>query len=321
MLFLYIAAACAGAYVLFIVVPGVISFFGLFGRKKERTLDDLFEGKPRCREHRDEMEDAMRTVEDAVREKGREVSVVSFDGAVLKGTFVDMGSDVTAVLYHGFHASWKTCFQVNARDFIEKGYNLLIPVQRAHGESGGRRCTLGLYEADDLAAWCRELKNKRGGCAFVYGISMGAYAASCAAPDLDPGFVRAIVADCGFESPYSQVGLDCKRRRLPAPLLMPVVRLMAKIVLGRDMKTGSGERLAGSRIPLMILHGEDDETVPFSDGKKIYEAAADPKEFIGVPGAVHTMAYVTGGEKVRRAVGSFISRYVHKTLKDTKISE
>lgn len=39
--------------------------------------------------------------------------------------------------------------------------------------------------------------------------------------------------------------------------------------------------------PILIIHGDKDETVPISDGKKIYEMAKPPKEFFTVKDGDH----------------------------------
>ena len=59
-----------------------------------------------------------------------------------------------------------------------------------------------------------------------------------------------------------------------------------------------GGRLVGSRFnsmslvsrigcPLLILHGSDDTLVPLSQGRKLFDAAAEPKEFAEIPGVGH----------------------------------
>lgn len=41
------------------------------------------------------------------------------------------------------------------------------------------------------------------------------------------------------------------------------------------------------RCPLLILHGIDDELVPFSQGRKLFEAAREPKRMVAVDAAGH----------------------------------
>lgn len=49
------------------------------------------------------------------------------------------------------------------------------------------------------------------------------------------------------------------------------------------------ERAARLReMPWLIVHGEDDETVPLAEGESLADAAGEPSEYLPVPGAGHT---------------------------------
>ncbi|MGA8028468.1 MAG: alpha/beta hydrolase [Bryobacteraceae bacterium] len=41
------------------------------------------------------------------------------------------------------------------------------------------------------------------------------------------------------------------------------------------------------RAPLLVIHGDADEIVPFSQGQGVFQAANEPKEFWAVSGAHH----------------------------------
>jgi fermentation-respiration switch protein FrsA (DUF1100 family) len=59
--------------------------------------------------------------------------------------------------------------------------------------------------------------------------------------------------------------------------------------------------------PLLVLHGDRDEVVPFAQGRKLYEAAPGPKRFFAIPGAGHNDTYLVGGEAYWRAVADFLA--------------
>lgn len=46
-------------------------------------------------------------------------------------------------------------------------------------------------------------------------------------------------------------------------------------------------RIGSIRCPVLILHGTDDGTIPFSHGRRLYESAPDPKGFTWVQGGKH----------------------------------
>ena len=54
--------------------------------------------------------------------------------------------------------------------------------------------------------------------------------------------------------------------------------------------------IGGIRVPVMILHGTADESVPVTEARRLYAAAREPKTMIEVEGAGHSAAW-DGGAK------------------------
>jgi fermentation-respiration switch protein FrsA (DUF1100 family) len=53
------------------------------------------------------------------------------------------------------------------------------------------------------------------------------------------------------------------------------------------------------RVPLLVIHGEADEIVPFSQSQLVFAAANQPKEFWRIPGAHHNdLLYIAGDEYI-----------------------
>lgn len=51
------------------------------------------------------------------------------------------------------------------------------------------------------------------------------------------------------------------------------------------------------RAPVLVVHGTDDEVIPFSHGRRLYEAAPEPKRRLWVEGAGHNdLVHVAGGD-------------------------
>jgi fermentation-respiration switch protein FrsA (DUF1100 family) len=46
-------------------------------------------------------------------------------------------------------------------------------------------------------------------------------------------------------------------------------------------------KIAGLRAPLLVIHGETDEVVPFAQGRAVFEAAPQPKTFVTLRGSRH----------------------------------
>ena len=60
------------------------------------------------------------------------------------------------------------------------------------------------------------------------------------------------------------------------------------------------------KLPKLFLHGDRDEVVPFDLGRKLYEAASDPKIFYTIRGVGHNDTYVIGGIDYYNALDGFI---------------
>ena len=58
--------------------------------------------------------------------------------------------------------------------------------------------------------------------------------------------------------------------------------------------------------PLLQSHGTADEIVPFVQGRKLFEAAGEPKRFYAIEGARHNDTYFVGGEPYLRAWETFL---------------
>lgn len=46
-----------------------------------------------------------------------------------------------------------------------------------------------------------------------------------------------------------------------------------------------------SPVPILIVHGGEDEIVPFAQGKELFEAAREPKGFIALEGGLHRLRH------------------------------
>jgi fermentation-respiration switch protein FrsA (DUF1100 family) len=60
------------------------------------------------------------------------------------------------------------------------------------------------------------------------------------------------------------------------------------------------------KVPLLVLHGDRDEIIPFEHGKLVFEAAPLPKRFFTITGAGHNDTVVIGGERYFDQLRQFI---------------
>jgi alpha-beta hydrolase superfamily lysophospholipase len=127
-------------------------------------------------------------------------AVVSDDGTVLRGVFAAGAPDMPVlVASHGI-ADCKEGVLPFMLPFVREGYGVAAWDMRHHNESGGRHCTLGYRECDDLCAVTAHVRANLapGRPLFYWGFSLGATVSLLAAARSDG--VCGIVAHCPFIS-------------------------------------------------------------------------------------------------------------------------
>lgn len=234
----------------------------------------------------------------------------SIDKLRLHGWWVPADNPVgTVLLVHGYRSTPLIDFGFVFDFYHSRGFNLLIPQQRSHGESQGSFITFGVKESEDMLAWIR-LHNQRFGVnpMLLSGISMGASTVLYLADRKLPDNVKGIVADCGFTSPKDIITEVYKGViRLPAiPTLWAVeffTRVFAKFSL---TEKDSRKSLANSRLPILLIHGKDDGFVPCSMSRDNYNACSGVKNILLVDGAEHGLSFVVDTEGYTKAVDAFI---------------
>ena len=98
-----------------------------------------------------------------------------------------------------------------------------------------------------------------------------------------------------LETPFTSIK-DMARMALP---FLPVGSLLTS-------KYDSLSKIQEIRTPLLVLHGDQDDVVPYKQGRRLFEAANQPKTFYTIPGARHNDTYVVGGRPYFDAWASFL---------------
>lgn len=225
----------------------------------------------------------------------QEVAFESTDGLALKGWWLP-GDDSSraVVLVHGLEGS-KAGEHVlkTASVYSEAGYGVLMFDLRGHGESEGKRTTVGYQEVRDVRgalSWLEE-RGFEPGEVVLHGWSMGGATVLRSAPGTG---VAAVVEESG----YADLPL-LLRERLPEssglpPFFNPGIFLMAKLFLDFDPWAVRPEEdaaiLSEEGVQLLIVHSTDDEVVPFGHAKMLAASYPDA-EFWEIEGYGHVEAY------------------------------
>ena len=210
------------------------------------------------------------------------------DGLRLHGWYVPGRTDVTWLWFHGNGGN--ISHRVDEMALIQQrlGVNQFIFDYQGYGKSEGRPTEKGTYR--DARAALDYLHNRpdvEKDRIVYFGRSLGAAVAVELATSQPPlGMV--------LVSPFTSVGAMA---RLTMPFL-PLHWLVGN-------RYDSLARIGRVDPPLLILHGDQDQTVPVAQGRKLFEAANSPKQFRLLAGAGHNDTYSAGGAEYWDALTEF----------------
>lgn len=260
-----------------------------------------------------------RLVEELESSTFERVEITSHDGLRLVGRYYRFCEDETRleILFHGWKSNALRDACGGAKLARDGGYNILIPDQRAHGESEGNTLTFGIKEKYDCLDWVNYAIKRFGGDVklLLGGVSMGAATVLMAASLPLPANVLAITADCGYSSPKAIIRKVCRDMGIPPRLGYPAVRMSARLLGGFSLEDGGAvEAVKQAKVPIMLMHGEDDDFVPFAMCGEIYEAIASEKQLLTIPRAGHGVAYFYETARYSREVGDFKKRAFERTV-------
>ena len=240
------------------------------------------------------------------------VMTTSRDGITLAGRYyhVKDGAPVS-IIFHGYRSNIGTDCNGGYYLSVKNGYNVLVVYQRAHRESGGKTITFGVKERFDCLDWIAYVNERFGENTpiLLMGLSMGAATVLMAAGLDLPSNVKGIMADCGFSSPKEILQEVIRKMRYPLRITYFFVRMSARIFGHFDPEEASAvEALKNAKVPVLIIHGDDDRFVPSRMSRDNYDACASSKEILIVPGAGHGLSYCLDAKAYEKAVQDFIDR-------------
>lgn len=153
----------------------------------------------------------------------------------------------------------------------ELGLAVLILDYRGYGRSEGRPSEAGTaLDADAGWRWLKEESGQDPQRLVIFGRSLGSAVAAELARRTDPA---ALI----LESPFRSVP-DLGQKLYPWLPVRPLARLQYPTV----------EYVTQRQMPLLVIHSETDEIIPFSEGQAVYEAAPSPKELLVIQGGHNT---------------------------------
>ncbi len=220
-----------------------------------------------------------------------DVSIQTVDDQELHGWFIQRDTPRGTVLFFHGNAGNISHRLDSIAFWHQQGFEVFIFDYRGYGRSSGTPSEAGTYR-DGQAAW-EYLLDERSvdpRNIVLFGRSLGAAIAARTASENAP---RALI----LESVFSSVR-DMGRRYYPWLPVRWITRLhydTAALVSQIDC-------------PVLVIHSRDDEIIPFDQGRKVFERAGQPKEFLEILGD-HNGGFILSGPLYRDGVGGFLDRY------------
>jgi fermentation-respiration switch protein FrsA (DUF1100 family) len=224
-----------------------------------------------------------------------DVFIDAGDGVKIHGWFIKTTADPMAPTVLFSHGNAGNI--ANRLDRIaglrELGANFLLYDYRGYGQSSGEPDEEGTYR-DGRAAYDYLVNTRR----------------------VDPTRIVLMGESLGCAITL-QVALDRKAAGVVLEAPFASIPHMARAIypflpVGLFVRTryDNVDKAARLKAPLFVAQGTLDEIIPIAQGRMVFEAASEPKEFMAIEGAHHNNVYLWGGLRYRRALADFISRTV-----------
>lgn len=219
-------------------------------------------------------------------------------------------TDRFVVIAHGYtythHGSIKY-----ASIFKEMGYNVILYDERFHGESGGKNCSLGFYEAQDLADVITDTFTRFGSTIFLgtYGESMGG--ATVLLEQQNDSRLKFVIADSSFSDLSELVTyLIKKKAHLPKWPFLGIANYFFWVATKVKFSEISPiKAIEKAKVPILLLHGSADEFVPPNHSRQLFDACPSMKKlYISTNPSKHVESFMMNRIEYADTVKEFIDK-------------
>ena len=184
------------------------------------------------------------------------------------------GAHVTVLFCHGNAGNISHRLET-AAFLVAEGYNALLFDYRGYGQSDGSPSEVNAYKDAAVAYhWLKTEKGLEPDQIVIFGRSLGGAVAVDLASHVP---CRALVLESTFSSAADMAG-D----------LFPLIPIRWLLRYAFD----SQAKIGLVRAPLLVVHSPTDEIVPFAFGRRLFEGANEPKQFLEISGGHNERAYL-----------------------------
>jgi len=228
----------------------------------------------------------------SIRLQFESVSFKTADGVRLFGWFIPSQSARGVLLFFHGNAGNISHRLESIQIFHQLGLDVFIFDYRGYGQSEGKPTEQGTYK-DAEAAWRYLIEERQVSPneVIVFGRSLGGAVASWLVQSHTPGVLI-------LESTFTSLP-DIAATLYPYLPVRPLLRF----------EYDTAAYLSKIDCPVLIVHSRDDEIMPFSHGRRLFEMAKEPKKFLEITGT-HNDGFITSGKRYEDGLNAFISEYI-----------
>ena len=194
--------------------------------------------------------------------------------------------DFVTLYLHG-NAGNVTHREAAMRTLLAVNSAVLLLDYRGYGKSSGSPTERGVYVDAETAYVTLRNQHWQPGNIVLFGESLGTAVAVELASRLP-------CAGLVLEAPFPSA-------RAVAQTVIPILGPLC--VWGFDTRS----RLAAVHAPILVVHGRNDEVIPFRLGQAVFAAAREPKRFYEIPSAGHNDIPESGGPDYVQVLREFYS--------------
>lgn len=224
----------------------------------------------------------------------------------------------TVVLVH-WHESNHVVMYPIAELFLDKGWNVVLYDQRAHGKNTAETVTFGYLESSDLRQVVAFTKDKAGNNAVgVLGQSMGAATIGyyLGSKEAQENLTFAIM-DSPYSGMYDEVAWEISKGKVPllANVVTSIGSIFCKTLYGYYFEDVSVvDKIKNSYTPTLIMHSKADQKCPYFMSEEIFDAIPhDKKVFVRFKNSEHIFSFWDESKQYSNELFHFINNVLYPT--------
>ncbi len=231
----------------------------------------------------------------------------------------DRSKNRVALVQHGFTGCARS-MGVFVKIFHDIGYSILTPDLRGQGRSDELSTSLAVYDAEDMLLWVDKIIKEKGDDVeiIIYGISLGAMVTlQAASKNKFPDNVKAIIVDSG---PYYALDNIKKIMNDYLTFITPnqddrdtiitdtFSLIKDKLGISQEMIL-SKEMINECNIPLLQIHGKDDNTFPYQSAIELFDNYKNnDKQYMYTNKSDHAYSIIIDYETYIKCINQFTRR-------------